>query len=104
MYKPVYLALLIAVTYYGCQKGIEDPSLPGTIEAHQWRLSGYLFDTTKYGNLDIIDYSPEYFYDDYYCISTPADPPLNGATYLSPYKCTVVMGDVYYGSLTLFAT
>jgi len=65
---------LIAVTYYGCQKGIEDPSLPGTIEAHQWRLSGYLFDTTKYGNWNIIDYSPEYFYDDYYYLSTPGRP------------------------------
>jgi hypothetical protein len=55
-----------------------------------------MFDTTKYGNWSIVDYEPGYSYYDYYCVPTPADPPLNGEEYLSFYKCTVVKGDVYY--------
>ena len=71
MYKPVYLFLLAAITCYACQKGIDGQPPQNSIEAHQWRLSGFMFDTTKYGNWATVDYEPEYSYDDYYCIPTP---------------------------------
>jgi len=96
MYKPVYPFLLAVITYYGCQKGIEDQPSQNSIDAHQWRLSGYMYDTTKYGNWDVVDYAPEYYYDGYYCLTSPVDPPFNGETYLSFYKCTIVKDNIYY--------
>ena len=99
MNKPIYLVLLATIIYYGCQKGIEDqPATDAhfTIGAKQWRLSGFMFDTTKYGDWDVINYAPEYYYDDYYCVPTPADPRLNGETYFSAYKCTVWKDGIYY--------
>ena len=99
MNKPIYLVLLATIIYYGCQKGIEDQPATNahfTLGAKQWRLSGYMSDTSKYEDWDAVSYDPDYIYYDYYCVPTPADPPLNAEIYLSPYKCTVVKDGVYY--------